>query len=99
MTSVKTQGEGQRVEPNEYCDNCQPVKHYDVARPYVNVKLCSIHAITTFRSHSEVTKQLYEAAKGMLYIFDRQLGPTTIGRRVCDEAKDAIAAYEQLGEK
>lgn len=37
---------------------------------------------------------LVEASKHMLYIFDRQLEPGTIGRRACDEMKAAIAAAE-----
>lgn len=28
-----------------YCDDCVSIKHWDAARPYVNVRLCAKHAV------------------------------------------------------
>lgn len=43
---------------------------------------------------AQATPQIVEALKAMLYIFDRGLDEGTIGRRTCDEAKQALAALE-----
>ena len=47
--------------------------------------------------HRQV-REMRDALKHMLHIFDRELPPRSIGRNVCDEARAALSAIDRVFE-
>lgn len=44
-----------------YCDDCITIKHWMVAQPYINVRLCTKHA--SVDALAALNKQLLDAAR------------------------------------
>ena len=83
------------MKHNTYCKLCGKIKEafccqkcYDIANNDANKEA---EMFRTYKAdHEGVTAALVEALTDMLEIFDRELGPNTIGKMVCNEARAAI---------
>jgi hypothetical protein len=83
--------------------NLYPICHMrwtDGMRPEIEERLENeVHriceAVNSFADSQKKIEGLREALRSMLNVFDRNLAPITLGRRVCDKAITALAETER----